>query len=64
MKTKIFSVKTAASDYFRGQISEWTVRMWLSQGKIKKIKIGSRTFITEAELDRFVRGQNPNARIA
>jgi hypothetical protein len=59
VRRKIYSIKRAASDYFEGQISEWTIRMWLSQKKLRKMKIGSRTFIAEDELERFVKSQNP-----
>ena len=59
MKDKIYSVKTAASDYFQGQISEWTIRMWLRDRKLEKIKVGDRTFVTKKALDRFVRTNNP-----
>jgi hypothetical protein len=59
MKKKIYSPKTASTEYFQGQISEWTIRMWLRDRRLEKMKVGSRTFITEEELDKFVRANNP-----
>jgi excisionase family DNA binding protein len=50
---RLFDVETAAEKL--GGISAWTLRGWLSQGKIKKTKVGRRTMIAESELDRFVR---------
>lgn len=38
-----------------GGISKWTVHAWLSQGKLKKTKVGGRTMIRESELERVVR---------
>lgn len=38
-----------------GGISKWTVHAWLSQGKLRRTKIGSRTMVRESELERVVR---------
>lgn len=40
------------------RVSPWTISAWLSQGKLRRTKVGSRTLIRESELDRFVREQN------
>jgi excisionase family DNA binding protein len=48
----LFSVKQAAKAL--GEISPWTIYAWLSQGKLKKVKIGSRTMIAASELERFI----------
>lgn len=48
----LLSVKQAAK--VLGEISPWTVYAWLSQGKLKRVKIGSRTMIAESELRRFI----------
>lgn len=37
-----------------GGISEWTVAAWLSKGKIRRTKVGSRTMIRESELERVI----------
>lgn len=39
-------------------VSPWTVRCWLSQKRLAKVKAGRRTLITERELERFLREQN------
>ena len=47
-----------------GGISEWTVAAWLSRGKIKRTKVGSRTMIRESELEKVIvdGGKSPNRR--
>jgi excisionase family DNA binding protein len=37
-----------------GGISPWTVRAWLSQGRLQRTKVGSRTMIRESELQRVI----------
>ena len=56
----LFSVKQAAK--VLGEISPWTVYAWLSQGKLKKVKIGSRTMIAASELERFITEGSARAR--
>jgi hypothetical protein len=63
MKTRLYSIESAARDFFRGEISEWTIRAWLKQRRLHPIKIGSRTFIADSDLDRFIRAQNPTTKI-
>jgi excisionase family DNA binding protein len=53
---KLYSVEDAAA--FLGGISKWTVHAWLSQGKLRKTKIGSRTMIRESDLEAFVANCN------
>jgi len=48
----LHSVPSAAK--FLGGISVWTVRSWLSQGKLRRTKIGARTMIRQSELERFL----------
>ncbi|SRR6266849_2830887 len=50
---KLRSIESAAE--FLGGISAWTVRAWLSQGKLSRVKIGSRTMVRESELQRVIR---------
>ncbi len=38
-----------------GKVSHWTISAWLSQGKLKRIKCGSRTLISKADLERKIR---------
>jgi excisionase family DNA binding protein len=33
-----------------GGISKWTVHAWLSQGRLQRVKVGSRTMIRESDL--------------
>ena len=49
---KFYSVPEAAR--FLGGISKWTVYAWISKGKIRKTKIGSRTMVSEQDLRAFV----------
>lgn len=44
-----------------GNISIWTVRAWLSQGKLLRTKVGSRTMIRESELQKVINdgGKSP-----
>jgi Helix-turn-helix domain len=38
-----------------GGISPWTVHSWLSQGKLLRTKVGSRTMIRESELEKVTK---------
>jgi len=44
-----------------GGISPWTIHAWLSQGKLKRTKIGSRTMIRSSELEKVIKdgGKSP-----
>ena len=53
---KLHSIQSAAE--FLGGISPWTVRAWLSRGKLSRVKIGSRTMVREKELTKLIRTQN------
>ncbi len=37
-----------------GGVSKWTVYSWLSAGRLRRTKVGSRTMIRESELQRVV----------
>ena len=43
------------------RVSHWTVSAWLSQGKLQRTKVGSRTMIRESELQRVIEdgGKSP-----
>jgi excisionase family DNA binding protein len=47
----LYSINAAAEKL--GGVSPGTIKLWLSQGKLKRTKIGRRTMIAEAELQRF-----------
>ena len=36
-----------------GGLSKYTIQAWLSSGKLRRTKLGSRTMIRESELERF-----------
>jgi len=57
----LLSVPDAAKKL--GRISPWTVYAWLSQGKLKRTKVGGRTMIRESELAKVIQdGGNLPAR--
>jgi excisionase family DNA binding protein len=45
-----------------GGISVWTLRAWLKQGRLKATKVGGRTMLAEAELERFLRQEQSRVR--
>jgi excisionase family DNA binding protein len=55
----LFSVEQAAERL--GGISKWTVHAWLSKGKLRRTKVGSRTMISESDLKAFLDGCNPES---
>jgi excisionase family DNA binding protein len=56
---ELLSVEEAARRL--GGISRWTVHAWLSQGKLKRTKVGARTMVRESELARVIEegGKSP-----
>jgi len=55
---RLFSVGEAAQ--YLGGLSKYTIHAWLSSGKLRRTKVGSRTMIRESELERFLAVQNPD----
>ena len=55
---KLYSVEQAAQKL--GGVSPWTIQAWLSQGRLRRTKVGRRTMIAESELERFIRSNNPS----
>lgn len=53
MQDKLHSIESAAE--WLGGVSPWSIRSWLSQGRLQRIKVGRRTMIRESELEKFVR---------
>jgi excisionase family DNA binding protein len=49
---RLYSVKDAAA--YLGGISPYTVHAWLSQGRLRRCKVGARTMIKASELERFI----------
>lgn len=58
---KLYSVADAAA--FLGGLSKYTIHAWLSSGKLRRTKVGSRTMIRESELQRVIEdgGKSPAA---
>jgi len=58
----LLSVEEAARKL--GGISKWTLHAWLSQGRLRRTKVGSRTMIRESELQRVIEdgGISPSPR--
>ena len=54
----LLSVEEAARRL--GGLSKYTIHAWLSSGKLRRTKVGSRTMIRESELERFLAVQNPD----
>ena len=50
-----------------GGLSKYTIQAWLSSGKLKRTKLGSRTMIRESELERLAQagegGKSSNRRM-
>jgi excisionase family DNA binding protein len=42
-----------------GGLSPFTIYRWLSQGKLRRTKVGSRVMIRESELARVIRDEGP-----
>ena len=42
-----------------GGVSKWSIYSWLSQGRLRKTKIGSRVMIAETDLEGFIASCNP-----
>jgi excisionase family DNA binding protein len=51
MSESLVSVEKAADIL---GLSPWTVRAWVSKGKIGSAKLGSRRLIPQSELDRLI----------
>jgi excisionase family DNA binding protein len=50
-ESRLLSIEVAAEWL---SVSPWTIRKWLSDGRIKSCKLGSRRLIPIAEIKRFV----------
>lgn len=61
MDDQLFSVEQAAVEL--GGISKWTVHSWLSQGRLRRTKVGRRTMIRASELHRFIEDEPVRPRL-
>jgi len=59
MTQALLSVEQAAE--LLGGVSRWTVYSWMSQGRLRKTKVGSRVMIAESDLQAFLAACNPEA---
>ena len=50
-ESKLYNVNEAAE---RLRISPWTVRSWLSQGRLPRIHAGRRVLVSEADIQKFL----------
>ncbi|HTR26526.1 MAG TPA: helix-turn-helix domain-containing protein [Terriglobales bacterium] len=55
---KLLSVEDAAQ--LLGGISSWTVRRWLTLGRLTRVKVGSRTMVLEQELVAMAQPETPD----
>lgn len=53
---RLLSVPESAR--FLGGVSPWTIRSWLTQKRLARVKVGRRTMISQRELERFIRQCN------
>ena len=51
IEDRLVSIKDAAAIL---AISPWTVRAWVTQGKISSAKLGARRLIPESEINRLL----------
>jgi excisionase family DNA binding protein len=56
VEDKLHDIPSAAE--YLGGVSVWSVRAWLSQGRLTKTKVGRRTMIRQSELERFIAREN------
>ncbi len=47
-----------------GGLSKYTINAWLSTGKLKRSKVGSRTMIRESELERIIEDGGKSHRVS
>jgi excisionase family DNA binding protein len=53
---RLYSVEDAAE--FLGGLSKYTIHAWLSSGKLRRTKVGSRTMLRESDLQAFIASCN------
>jgi excisionase family DNA binding protein len=58
LKDELLSVKRTTEEL--GGVSKWTIYAWLSQGKLRRTKVGSRTMIRRSELQRVIHEAPPS----
>jgi excisionase family DNA binding protein len=48
---ELLTVRKSANDL---NVSHWTIRAWLSTGRLQRTKVGRRTMIRRSEIERFL----------
>ena len=56
---RLYSVEDAAQ--YLGGLSKYTIHAWLSSGKLRRTKVGSRTMLRESDLQSFIDRCNPES---
>ncbi len=51
----LHSVTSAAQ--FLGGVSHWTIRAYLRDGRLRRTKVGARTFVRQSELEKIIQDQ-------
>jgi excisionase family DNA binding protein len=59
MTQSLLSVEEAALKL--GGVSRWTIYSWMSKGRLRKTKVGSRVMVAEADLQSFLDSCNPES---
>jgi Helix-turn-helix domain len=54
---KLHSIERAAE--FLGGLSPWTIRRWLTDGKLPRVKVGARTMVRETDLIAMAQPETP-----
>jgi excisionase family DNA binding protein len=57
MAEALLSVEQAAQRL--GGVSKWSIYCWLSKGRLRKTRVGSRVMISETDLQAFIAKCNP-----
>ena len=59
MTQMLLSVEQAAQKL--GGVSRWTIYSWMSKGRLRKTKVGSRVMIAKTDLQAFLDSCNPES---
>jgi len=60
----VFSIRSAAKEFFSGQISEWTLRSWIRTGRLPAFRAGGRVLIHREDLENFCKPRPVNSGVA
>jgi excisionase family DNA binding protein len=55
MQPEVFSINSAAREFFAGQVSPWTLRFWVRTGRLRSYKAGSRVILRREDLEAFLK---------